>query len=206
MLRSFKEISKFHKNFMNNSKTITLATKITIVRIIVTPIIIASIIWKNWGLALWLTLLAGVSDILDGALARSKNEKTHLGSILDPLADKLLTLSCYFTLAIYEKSYCMVPYWFFWLIFIKELILVLGTLFLLNKNYIKIDPSIWGKAAMMGQTVLLNCIFLFHYFKIYSIMVYNFLFNSVLFLVLFSLYQYAKIGIKHLILYFVTQK
>ncbi len=180
---------------------ITLATKITIMRIIVVPFIIISIIRQDWGMALGLTIFAGLSDILDGKLARIRNEKSLLGSVLDPLADKFLILSCYYTLSVYEKGYFIIPKWFFLLVLLKELILILSAGLFLNKNYVKIEPVNSGKAAMMSQTFLLNIIFLLNYLKLYLVNIYFALFCFSLFLVLLSLYQYAKIGIKQLILY-----
>ncbi|MGB5285665.1 MAG: CDP-alcohol phosphatidyltransferase family protein, partial [Polyangiales bacterium] len=73
---------------------------ICIVRIILVAPIVWSLLEVRYGLALGLILMAGLSDALDGFLARRFDWRTRLGGLLDPAADKLLMFAAYDTLAV----------------------------------------------------------------------------------------------------------
>jgi len=83
---------------------LSIPNYLTLLRIILTPVFITSLIsyspekeyLRYWALAIF--ALAGLTDALDGILARVLRQKTALGEILDPLADKLLLLSGYISL------------------------------------------------------------------------------------------------------------
>ncbi len=87
---------------------LTLANRLTILRILMTPVIVVLLMYRQMGAALALFLLAGVTDGLDGLVARSWKQKTALGIVLDPLADKLLLTSTVITLTILKE----LPRWF----------------------------------------------------------------------------------------------
>jgi cardiolipin synthase len=100
----------------------TLANKITIFRIVLTPLIVIGLLQNSpvWPLSLF--ILSAVSDSLDGAAARFRNERTRLGTFLDPLADKLLLVSSFLTLAHLRE----VPMWVFVVTFSRDLMILLG--------------------------------------------------------------------------------
>ena len=75
----------------------------TLLRIASVPFIVASMVTQHWGIAFFLILFASATDLLDGFLARNFDQKTFLGACLDPIADKILILSCYFTLAFWQS-------------------------------------------------------------------------------------------------------
>jgi len=77
-----------------------LANKITITRILLIPFFIACVLYAKWELALLTFVLAAISDAADGFIARRRNEKTELGKILDPIADKLLIISAFICLSL----------------------------------------------------------------------------------------------------------
>ncbi|TZE81725.1 CDP-alcohol phosphatidyltransferase family protein [Calorimonas adulescens] len=126
--------------------------------------------------------LAALTDILDGFIARKYNVRTKLGTVLDPLADKVLALSVLFTLAMKE----IIPYWIPGILAVKEMIMVAGGLFLWNKGVV-IPANIFGKvatastyAAVLGSyvdrtiglyglilTVALSIVALFSYGRIF---------------------------------------
>ena len=93
-------------------------------------------------------LLSGISDILDGYIARKYDMGTKLGAVLDPFADKLMSFAVLISFAIAE----LIPYWIIVLILIKELVMILGGAILyFREDNIVIPSNIYGKAA----TVLL---------------------------------------------------
>ncbi len=79
---------------------LTLANVLTMLRMVVIPFFIMAIGYNRSGWALLLFLLAGITDLLDGLIARVWKQQTILGAILDPLADKLLLTAAFVMLAI----------------------------------------------------------------------------------------------------------
>lgn len=85
----------------------SLPNLITLGRILLVPVVVWAIASGEVQLAFWLFLLAGVSDAIDGFLARHFGMQTELGAYLDPLADKALLVSIYVSLAIVG----LIPRW-----------------------------------------------------------------------------------------------
>jgi cardiolipin synthase len=79
---------------------LTYANQLTILRMIFIPCFVLLVIYGHIGVATLLFVLAGVTDALDGLLARKFEQKTALGSFLDPMADKLLLTASFVTLTI----------------------------------------------------------------------------------------------------------
>jgi len=79
---------------------LTLANVLTMLRMVVIPFFIMAIGYNRSGWALLLFLLAGITDLLDGLIARVWKQQTVLGAILDPMADKLLLTAAFVMLAI----------------------------------------------------------------------------------------------------------
>lgn len=118
-------------------------------------------LYHQWHWALCLFTLAAMSDILDGAFARLFHEETELGAYLDPLGDKILTLST-FGILTYESSVThLVPHWLFYLILAKELLLILAAAYLLKTKSNCVIHAGWaGKVAMFIQTTFIFVILL----------------------------------------------
>src|SRR5205814_1270182 len=72
---------------------LTTANQLTILRIVFVPLFIILLAYREIGLALGTFVLAGITDVLDGVIARRFRQKTSIGAMLDPLADKLLMTS-----------------------------------------------------------------------------------------------------------------
>lgn len=92
-------------------------------------------------------ILAGITDILDGYIARKYNMITKWGKLLDPLADKMMQLSAIICLAIDG----LIPLWAIYIIFIKEILMILGSI-VLYKDKIVVGANWYGKVS----TVLLH--------------------------------------------------
>lgn len=127
----------------------TLASWITSTRFILAPLIywqLAAGTRQNLVWAVVLLLLAGVSDLLDGWAARSRNEVTELGKLLDPLSDKMTILAMLVGLA---RSW-QFPWWLVFGYAGKELLQVLAGAFLISKFKELIPANRWGKNATFG--------------------------------------------------------
>ncbi|NNE18526.1 MAG: CDP-alcohol phosphatidyltransferase family protein [Myxococcales bacterium] len=97
---------------------------ICVVRIILVVPIVWSLLQGRYGLALGLILIAGLSDALDGFLARRFDWRTRLGGLLDPAADKLLMFAAYVTLAWIG----LVPIWFTAIVVGRDIIIITGAI------------------------------------------------------------------------------
>lgn len=87
--------------------------------------------------------LAGVTDIVDGYLARKNNWVTNMGKFLDPLADKLMQAAAALCLAIDG----ILPWWVFAIFFLKEFFMLIGGLIILKKRNIMVVSNWYGKMA-----------------------------------------------------------
>jgi len=133
---------------------LTLANRLTILRILMTPIIIVLLFYREIGAAFALFMLAGLTDGLDGFFARRQGQRTALGMVLDPLADKLLLMSSVVVLTKLKE----LPNWFTIIVVSRDLILIGGALILyMFIGKISLPPSWLGKATTVLQiaTVLL---------------------------------------------------
>lgn len=123
---------------------------------LVAPFLIA-ILYRHYPLALTLFVVAGVSDFLDGYLARRLDQKSLLGTYLDPLGDKLLSTVAYVALA----AQGLLPAWLAVLVVAKDLYTALGAGILHYAGQTLVaDPSYWGKASTLLQIVTVGMVLL----------------------------------------------
>ncbi len=85
-------------NLAVDSVGINLPNLISLGRLLLVPLVIWLILRSRYGVAFWIFVVAGVSDALDGFIAKHFNRRTQLGALLDPIADKTLLVSVYVTL------------------------------------------------------------------------------------------------------------
>lgn len=136
---------------------LTLANRLTILRILMVPLITVALLYRQVEIGLTLFLLAGITDGLDGFVARRRRQKTTLGMVLDPLADKLLLTSTTVVLTILKE----LPRWFTVIIVSRDVILIGGAVILyMFLGKMSLPPSRLGKTTTGFQiaTVLLAMI------------------------------------------------
>src|SRR3990172_11235594 len=129
-----------------------LANWITILRILFVPFFVILLAY-GWKLtALLLFCLAGITDGVDGYIARTRKIKTELGSILDPLADKFLLISSFIMLTV--KNPKLIPLWFTIILISRELLIVVGSVIIqFITNNFKAKPTILGKITTVLQVI-----------------------------------------------------
>lgn len=145
--------------------TISLANKISITRIILIPFFIGAVVYGRHDIALIFFGVAVISDGLDGFIARTFNQKTVLGTIIDPVADKLLLMSAYITLSIMPSAagHLRLPPYVPIVVISRDVMIVIGSLIVyLVKGDLKVSPSIVGKVTTFFQmmtivAVLMQC-------------------------------------------------
>ncbi len=129
----------------------TLPNLITVGRIVLVPVVIWAITSGNMLLAFWLFVAAGISDAVDGFIAKRFNAQTEFGAYLDPLADKALLMSIYITLSIEM----LLPRWIVIAVVSRD-IMIMGAVVLswvLNKP-VEIHPLIVSKLNTAAQITL----------------------------------------------------
>jgi cardiolipin synthase (CMP-forming) len=155
--------------FVRSAHGMTTANKITIVRIAMIPLFVLMAIyygesiqrgspleWQRYT-AIVIFLVAAASDGLDGYVARHYKQRSALGAILDPIADKGLLLSGIITLSISnwsetEPDYGKFPAWFPVLVITRDVVILVGAVVLqLLIGKVKVKPSWTGKVATVCQ-------------------------------------------------------
>lgn len=130
---------------------LTVPNQLTFLRLAFLPFFIIAIKYERYAVALGILILAGLSDGLDGLLARNLNQKTPLGAYLDPITDKLLLSSSYFVLALKAK----IGWWLAILVLSRDVLVLVGcAVILLTVGYRPFPPSIWGKATTFFEILL----------------------------------------------------
>ena len=132
---------------------------LTIFRLILVPVYIAAFATEGSSkeLAAIIFIIASITDVLDGYIARKYNMTTRVGQLLDPLSDKLMQLTVVITLLISG----MLPLWFVVLLGVKELLMISGGIFLYaKKTYVK--SNIFGKLNTIVLFFALVLIFFTH--------------------------------------------
>jgi cardiolipin synthase len=124
--------------------------QLTLLRMIFLPLIVLSLLGGHNGWALALFVAAGVSDTLDGQLARRLRQQTTLGQYLDPVADKLLLSTMFLVLSLLHR----IPWKFTVVVFGRDIsILMVSAVLYVTTNLRDFRPSVFGKANTTAQVL-----------------------------------------------------
>jgi len=130
------------------SQLLSAPNQLTLLRMMFLPFIVIKLVEGHYSLALILFVLAGLSDGLDGLLARTLKQQTVLGQYLDPIADKLLLSTMFLVLSILHK----IPWKFTVLVFSRDIsILAASAVLYAIAGLRDFRPSIFGKANTFAQ-------------------------------------------------------
>ncbi len=128
---------------------LTAANQLTILRMLLIPAFVILLLYGHRGWALTVFLIAGLTDLLDGLIARATGEKTTLGAWLDPMADKLLIVTMFIVLTLPGMGFAnRLPVWFTVLVISRDVAIV-ATVAVVNLAIgpRTFRPSIFGKIA-----------------------------------------------------------
>src|SRR5712671_6245848 len=129
----------------------TVPNQITLLRLGFLPIFLILISYEHYRWALAVLVVAGLSDGIDGLLARKLNQRSSLGAYLDPIADKLLLSSSFVILAMEKK----IAWWLTIMVLSRDiLLLIVAAVIILISGYRPFPPSLLGKATTFFQIVL----------------------------------------------------
>lgn len=130
--------------------TINIPNILTVLRILVTPLFVIFLIRGQHGYALAVFIFAGISDGLDGLIARMFNQRSDLGAVLDPIADKLLLTAAYISLGILKD----IPGWLAVVVISRDVLIVTGVAVLAFTDIqFDIRPSLISKWTTVVQVL-----------------------------------------------------
>jgi len=142
--------------------TVNIPNILTVLRILVTPLFVICLIRELHGLALLIFVFAGVSDGLDGLIARMFNQRSELGAVLDPIADKLLLTAAYISLGILKD----IPGWLTVIVISRDVLIVIGIAVLTFANIsFDIRPSLISKWTTLFQILMIAVTLLGFHFR-----------------------------------------
>jgi cardiolipin synthase len=145
----------------------TIPNGITLLRIALTPFFVLATLSANHKLALALFVAAGLSDAVDGLLARLLRMRSLIGSYLDPIADKLLLVSAFVALTVPEPGSVRIPLWLTVMALSRDLLIVLVALVLyLGAGTRLFPPSIWGKVTTFVEVLTVGLVLLANAFDV----------------------------------------
>jgi len=130
------------------------SNQITVLRMVLVPFVILAILYGKFHAAFYLVFAAGLTDGVDGLLARKLGQQSTLGRYLDPIADKLLLNSCLLALTAIHQ----IPLWLAIMVLSRDVIILMTSLVLILASRGVNPPSLTGKATTVAMivTVLLT--------------------------------------------------
>ena len=159
---------------------------LTIFRFILIPFIVINLVYDSYIAAFIIFTVSGLTDILDGFIARKYNFITNFGKLIDPLADKCTQIITLGTLAIKD----IIPMWIIIIVILKEFIMVAGASFLYGKELV-VSSRWYGKLATVLFYIAIVCSLFIKQFDFsfdFSIYIYYLALISTI----FSLFMYIK--------------
>ena len=134
-----------------------LPNTLTVTRIVLIPVFITTLEYERYDYSLYIFVLAALTDLLDGQLARLRSQRTKLGAYLDPLADKFMLVTSYAFFAYYG----LIPAWLATIVISRDVIILTGVLLLYFITHtLRAEPSILGKVSTVMQLLLLFSVLL----------------------------------------------
>lgn len=159
---------------------------LTIFRFILIPFIVINLVYDSYIAAFIIFTVSGLTDILDGFIARKYNFITNFGKLIDPLADKCTQIITLGTLAIKD----IIPMWIIIIVILKEFIMVAGASFLYGKELV-VSSRWYGKLATVLFYIAIVCSLFIKQFD-FSFDFSIFIYYLALISTIFSLIMYIK--------------
>jgi len=133
---------------VQQDRILNIPNVLTLARIILTPFIVFAILEKQPVMALLLMGLAGLTDMLDGAIARYFNQRSTVGAFMDPLADKLMLISTIVTLYMIGR----IPLFLFLAVVFRDIIIMVGAIaYEMVTHKLEMQPTMTSKITTVLQ-------------------------------------------------------
>jgi cardiolipin synthase len=185
---------------MSLARNLTAANQLTILRMLIIPGFVILLLYGHNGWALVSFLVAGLTDLFDGLIARMAGQKTTLGAWLDPMADKLLLVTMFVMLTLPGLGFAnRLPLWFTVLVISRDVAIVLTVAVVnLAVGPRTFRPSIFGKIATATYVVTGVVALYFNYLDQPSMLVTTFVYASLVITVVSALhYGFQMVSLGH---------
>jgi cardiolipin synthase len=142
-------------------RPLTLPNFLTLLRMGIVPFFVLAVFAHEFRLAVWIFVISGITDVLDGWIARTFDLESRIGALLDPLADKLLLTAAYISLAIPHGQAVVIPLWLAILTLFRDFVIMLMALvFYMFEGIKSFPPTMAGKLTMVMQVVTVSLVLL----------------------------------------------
>lgn len=148
-------------------RPLTLPNFVTLTRMALVPFFVIAVSEHDYRLALWIFVVAGLTDAFDGFLARRMDMRSRIGAYLDPIADKMLITVAYITLTVPQGQAVVIPLWLTILALFRDVLIMLvaGVLYIVE-DIREFPPSVLGKATTLLQVVTIAVVLLANVFPL----------------------------------------
>jgi len=171
---------------------VTISNALSLLRLVLAPVVVWFLLDQQWVAAFMIFLVASVTDLLDGYLARRFKEQTIVGQYLDPLADKVLLLSSFAALTYVHCATIALPWWFLLVVAVRELIIVAGgAVLVMYYPTSTVEPSFLGKLTTASYMFLIVWIFVCYFAGWLPCKTFLAVVTGVTSISLFSLFHYC---------------
>lgn len=150
-----------------SSRIITLPNILTVFRMALIPVFVSLLFYKQFVLALAIFVIAGITDGLDGLLARRFHQQSPLGRILDPIADKLMLVTSFVVLSmrgVYPipiPKHLPIPFWVTITVISRDVFILVGAAAInMVTGFRAFQPSLPGKISTLVQIVAVAIVML----------------------------------------------
>ena len=150
---------------MSSSRIVTVPNMLTIFRMVLIPVFVTFLFYQRFVLALAVFVIAGLTDGLDGLLARRFQQESQLGTVLDPIADKLMMVTAFIVLSMRSifpqpvPSHLPIPFWVTIAVISRDVFIVVGAAAInIMTGFRGFRPSWLGKANTTVQIIAIAII------------------------------------------------
>jgi cardiolipin synthase (CMP-forming) len=174
----------------------TVPNLLTLFRLILVPFFLVASMRSMWTVALALFVTAAVTDVFDGMIARRFNQRSRLGAILDPAADKTMMVCGYLFYTFTDKlPVVALPEWLTFVVFVRDFLIILFAYLVYTRMHVKRFPPSWaGKASTVLQAGTLATMIAVNAFLPALLPFVQILFRVALAATLYSSWDYLRRG------------
>src|SRR6266852_1560951 len=142
-----------------SSRIVTLPNLLTIFRMFLIPVFVSMLFYQRFVWALGAFVIAGVTDGLDGLLARRFQQQSPLGRILDPIADKMMLVTAFVVFPIPLPKHLPVPFWVTITVISRDVFIIVGAAAInMVTGFRSFRPSFLGKVSTVVQIVTIAAV------------------------------------------------
>jgi cardiolipin synthase (CMP-forming) len=172
---------------------LTIPNLLTLLRLFLVPCFIGAAVQGRHTVAFVIFITAAATDVLDGMVARRLNQRSRLGALLDPAADKLLMVSGYVFYTLHRLPRVAIPDWLTFTVFIRDFLIVMFAYLLYTRVNVKKFPPSWaGKTSTVLQAVTLATVVAVNAFLPHWLPFAEVMFRLALVMTLYSGFGYIR--------------